>query len=118
MLKEELTRYQHLIEAACPYPPPEIDLAFRRMFGGLGLYVRGRIFAIVTNEGLAFKLDDYAQGELKEDAPDARTLSWTAKYLIAPAYVMDDPARLSDWIQRSIEYVLSQPPKKRGKGRR
>jgi hypothetical protein len=75
--------------------------------------VRGRIFAIVTNEGLAFKLDDYAQGELREDAPDARTLSWTKKYLIAPPYVVDDSARLSDWIQCSVEYVVTLPPKKR-----
>jgi hypothetical protein len=66
----------------------------------------------VTNEGLAFKLDDYAQGELREDAPDAHTLSWTKKYLIAPPYVVEDPARLGDWIQRSVEYVISLPPGK------
>ena len=83
------------------------------MFGGLGIYVRGRICAIVTDEGLAFKLDDYAQGELREDAPDARTLSWTKKYLIAPPYVVDDRDRLSDWIQRSVEYVVSLPPGKK-----
>ncbi len=119
MQKEILTRYQHLIEDACPYPPPEIELGFRRMFGGLGIYVRGRICAIVTNEGLALKLDDYGQDELREDAPDARNLSWTPKYLIAPPYVVDDPALLGDWLQRSIDYVLSLPPeKKKGKGRR
>lgn len=113
MPSERLLRYQRLIEQASPWPPPEIDLMFRPMFGGLGIYTRGRIFAIVTSEGLAFKLDDYAQGELKETAPDAVHLSWTRKYLIAPPYIEDDPARLEDWMQRSVEYVQSLPPEKK-----
>lgn len=119
MVSERLRRYQRLIEDACPYPPPEAELSFRPMFGGLGIYTRGRIFAIVTSEGLAFKLDEYGQGELREGAPGAATLSWTRKYLIAPPYIEDDPARLEDWIERSLGYVWSLPPdKKPGKRRR
>jgi TfoX/Sxy family transcriptional regulator of competence genes len=113
-----LRQYERQIEEACPFPPPEVELSFRHMFGALGAYVRGRIFCFVTSEGLAVKLDDYGQGELREDAPDARNLSWTTKYLIAPPAVVDDPAQLSDWLGRSIEYVLSLPPEKKGKGRR
>ena len=120
MQKAELTRYQHLIEDACPYPPPEIELGFRRMFGGLGIYVRGRICAIVTNEGLALKLDDYGQDELREDAPDARNLSWTPKVLDRAALRSGRPGAAGRaGFQRSIDYVLSLPPeKKKGKGRR
>ena len=113
MEKSELLHYQLLIEEAFPYPPPEVDLSFRRMFGGLGMYVRGRICAIVTNEGLGFKLDEYAQGELRGIWPEAQNISWTAKYLIAPPDVVADPALLTDWIQRCVDYVLSVPPKKR-----
>lgn len=116
-MNERLRRYQHLIEDVCPYPPPEAELNFRPMFGGLGIYTRGRIFAFVTDEGLAFKLDDYAQGELKESTPGAVNLSWTRKYLIVPSYIEDDQARLEDWIQRSLGYVWSLPPGKRGKKR-
>jgi TfoX/Sxy family transcriptional regulator of competence genes len=113
-----LRRYEHLIEDACPYPPPEIELSFRHMFGALGAYARGRIFCFVTSEGLAVKLDDYGQGELRETAPEARTLSWTTKYLIAPPAIVDDPSQLGDWLGRSIEYVLSLPVEKKAKGRR
>jgi len=105
----ELRHYERQIEEAFPYPPPEYDLWFRHMFGAMVAYVRGRPFCFVTDEGLSLKMDDYAQGECKEEAPDARTLSWTAKYLIAPPYVQDDPARLGDWIQRSVDYVVTLP---------
>lgn len=113
-----LRQYERQIEEAFPYPPPEYDLWFRHMFGALVAYVRARPFCFVTDEGMSFKLDDYAQGELREEAPDARTLSWTRKYLIAPPDVQDDPSRLGDWIQRSVDYVLTLPPEKKGKGRR
>ena len=112
----ELRQYERQIEEAFPYPPPEYGLWFRHMFGGMVAYVRGRPFSFVTDEGLSFKMDDYAQEECREEAPEARTLAWTTKYLIAPPSILDDPARLGDWIQRSVDYVVTLPPEKKGKG--
>ena len=55
MAAYDLHQIQLTVEDAFPFPPPEYDLAFRRMFGGLGLYVRGRIFAIVMDSFLDSK---------------------------------------------------------------
>lgn len=98
------------IEAAFPVPPPEVDLRFRPMFGGLGGYVRERIFFVLTDEGPALKFSRDTQDTLRSEAPDAAHLSWTRLYLTVPPDIWNDDARLGDWLQRSISDVLAAPP--------
>ncbi|HLU08943.1 MAG TPA: TfoX/Sxy family protein [Oceanobacillus sp.] len=111
--REQLLLHRDLIERAMPYPPPEVELYFRHMFGGMGGYVRERIFAILGSEGVALKFPPETQSELLQQAPDAHHLVWTRQYLILPPYILEDEARLSEWLQLSIDYVLSQPRKRR-----
>lgn len=92
-----------------PYPPPEVELNFRHMFGGMGGYVRGRIFAVIETEYIALKYPPETQQRLLQQAPDATHIFWTRQYLILPPYILEDEARLSEWLQISIDYVLSQP---------
>lgn len=92
-----------------PYAPPEVELTFRYMFGGMGGYVRGRIFAVIETEYIALKYPQETQQRLLEQAPDARHIFWTRLYLILPPYISDDETRLSEWLQISIDYVLSLP---------
>jgi TfoX/Sxy family transcriptional regulator of competence genes len=107
--KQQLKHYCDLIEQAMPYPPPEVDLSFRHMFGGMGGYVRERIFAVIEMDYIALKYPPETQARLLEQAPDARHIFWTRQYLILPPYISDDEARLSEWLQISIDYVLSLP---------
>jgi hypothetical protein len=99
------------ITAAFPVPPPEVDLRFRPMFGGLGGYVRERIFFVLTGEGAALKFSPQSQALLRAQAPDAVHLSWTRLYLIVPPDIWDDDAQLGAWLERSIDDVLSAPPR-------
>ena len=101
------------ITAAFPVPPPEVDLRFRAMFGGLGGYVRERIFFVLTGEGPALKFSPQTQALLRGQAPDAVHLSWTRLYLIVPLDIWDDDAQLGSWLERSIDDVLSAPPRAR-----
>lgn len=111
--KPHLEKFRILVENAMPYPPPEVDLYFRPMFGGLGIYVRERIFSIVMSEGLAIKFPPDVQAQLRAQVPDVKHLSWTQQYLIVPPYIYDDEAQLGEWLQLSIDYVLSQPLKRK-----
>ena len=107
--REQLAYHRDLIERAMPYPPPEVELYFRHMFGGMGGYVRGRIFTVLVSDGVALKFPPETQSELLEQAPDAYHLVWTRQYLILPPYILEDEARLNEWLQLSIDYVLAQP---------
>jgi TfoX/Sxy family transcriptional regulator of competence genes len=107
--REQLILHRDLIERSMPYPPPEVELNFRHMFGGMGGYVRGRIFTILVTEGVALKFPPETQSELLHQAPDAHHLVWTQQYLVVPPYILEDEARLSEWLQISIDYVLSLP---------
>lgn len=111
--KEHLLYFRDLVENAMPYPPPEVDLSFRPMFGALGIYVRDRIFAFVLTEGLALKLSPELQERLLDQAPDVRHPIWTQQYLILPPYIYEDESALNDWLQISIDYILSQPVKRK-----
>jgi TfoX/Sxy family transcriptional regulator of competence genes len=118
MTKETLQHYRQIIEFASPYPPPEVDMTFRSMFGGAGGYVRERIFCVVTGEGLALKFAPDTQAKMVQETPEARHLSWTKLYLIVPSYIQEDEAQFSMWVGRSIDDVLTMPIKKNPRKRK
>ena len=93
------------------------DLTFKPMFGGVCAYVGGRVFASLSDIGLALKLPPGAQAEmLAEDGakrlqyePDAPP---SKQYIVVPPPMQVDPAVLSGWLGRSVEYVLALPAPK------
>ncbi|MBE2184739.1 MAG: TfoX/Sxy family protein [Anaerolineae bacterium] len=101
------------IEYCFPVPPPEMDLDFRHMFGGIGGYVHERIFFVLTGEGPALKFTKATQSDLLQEAPDAINLSWTRLYLLVPPYIWNDDTRLTGWLQHSIDDVIAMPKKKK-----
>jgi TfoX/Sxy family transcriptional regulator of competence genes len=106
------------MERACPAPPEEIDLTFRPMFGGMGVYAHGRIFASLSDVGLALKLPVEHQGALL-DEPGAKRLQYdpsmppSREYIVVPPAIVEDSPRLEAWMERSIEYVKTLPIKKK-----
>jgi len=93
------------------------ELTFKPMFGGVCAYVSGRVFASLSDIGLARKLPPGAQADLlaldgakrlqyEPDAPPSK------QYVVVPPAMQEDPAALAAWVGRSVEYVLSQPAPK------
>lgn len=99
---------------------PELELSFRSMFGGIMGYARGRPLASLSDAGLAFKLAGADHAALlalpgacplryEPDSPPSRS------YVVVPGEVLDDPARLAAWAERSARHVGAQPARRPSK---
>lgn len=97
--------------------PPDLDLAFRPMFGGIMAYADGKAFASLSEAGLALKLsgDDYA-GLLA--MPGAKPLQYTPdmppskSYVIVPDAVLADHDVFRAWIARGAANLKPAKPRK------
>jgi TfoX/Sxy family transcriptional regulator of competence genes len=97
--------------------PPDLDLAFRPMFGGIMAYADGKAFASLSDVGLALKLsgDDYA--ELLA-TPGAKALQYTPdmppskSYVVVPDAWLDDRDALRPWIVRGAANLKPAKPRK------
>jgi TfoX/Sxy family transcriptional regulator of competence genes len=86
--------------------PPELELAFRPMFGGIMAYAEGKAFASLSDMGMALK----AKGPLMAEfvaAEGARPLRYrpqdppSKSYVMVPDDMLDDRDALHDWIARA-----------------
>lgn len=97
--------------------PPDLDLAFRPMFGGIMAYADGKAFALLSSVGLALKLsdDDYT-GLLA--VPGAKPLQYTPdmppskSYVVVPDALLDDRDALRPWIVRGAANLKPAKPRK------
>src|SRR5262245_18630156 len=112
-MPDRLEQFQSQIRDGASNLPPDVDIEFRKMFGGMGAYARGRFFASTCQEGFALK---YAPEEcarrLKE--PGALPLQHepgvtTQGYVVVPPKVVTDKAKLREWVEASIAYVQTRP---------
>lgn len=93
---------------------PELELETRHMFGGLAGYTHGRVFALVTGDGLGLKLSEADQRDFlaEKGASHLRFESdgnvTTHMYVRVPAHLLTSSA-LRPWIERSMEYVMTLP---------
>jgi len=77
----------------------------RRMFGGLGIYARGRFFALAADNTVYFKggEENLADFEARGCAPfrpygDERTM----RYYEVPGDVLEDVALLEEWMEKAL----------------
>jgi len=85
-------------------------ITMRRMFGGLGIYRDGVIFAVVLRDQLMLKGDDETAAEY-EAAGMQRWVYENSKskkpvampYWSAPESAMDDPEEMTAWARKAIE---------------
>jgi TfoX/Sxy family transcriptional regulator of competence genes len=95
--------------------PPDLPLTFRPMFGGILAYVDGKVFASLSNVGLALKLagDDH---RALMAMPGAMPLRYepdqpaSKSYVVVPAALIEDSASFRAWIARSAAGVAATPP--------
>jgi TfoX/Sxy family transcriptional regulator of competence genes len=106
-------------KALCPVLERAVGLqrplALRSMFGGVGAYADGAIFAILTDAGLALKLGaDERQALLQAGGAPLRVPPEhipSKSYVLVPATLLEDPAGLGDWAEKSIAFAKALPPK-------
>lgn len=82
------------------------DVSFRKMFGGAGVYHGGRIFGVVDDDVLYFKVDDRSRGAYEHrgmgpfrpyaDGPPMRA------YHQVPAEIVEDREELVRWAREAI----------------
>ena len=83
------------------------EVSVRRMFGGAGLYRGGTMFGLVADDVVYLKVDDSNRDDFVqagsapfEPYPDKIKTTIRTYYEI-PAEVLEDPAELARWAQRS-----------------
>ncbi len=88
--------------------PPDLELAFRAMFGGVMAYAGGKPFASLSDVGLALKLLPADQTALLA-LPGAERLRYaqgqpaSKTYIVVPEPMLEDGDALRGWIARSVE---------------
>jgi TfoX/Sxy family transcriptional regulator of competence genes len=97
---------QALIVAAVP----DLDLSFRKMFGGIMGYAAGMPFASLSDVGLALKFTT-AERERALALPGAAPLRYepdsppSKTYVVLPTDIVADSAQLHDWIAASVKLL-------------
>ncbi len=125
MAEPSLDTLQDQLSRAAEAHALDMELTFKPMFGGVSAYVGGRVFASLSDIGLALKLPPAEQAALLT-VEGAKRLQYephappSKQYVVVPTPMQADPAALSPWLARSVEYVLALPaPKPRaGKAKR
>jgi DNA transformation protein len=92
----------------------------RAMFGGWGIYRRGKIFAIIVEGELYFKVGDSnrAQYESRGSRPFQYTNKgkiYTMSYWLLPEEIMENREELYEWIEKAAS---SGGTKSKGKKKR
>ena len=110
-------KLQAIVEAASP---PDLELGFRPMFGGIMGYAAGQVFASMSNVGLALKLTGADHAALSA-VPGVRPLRYepddppSKTYLLLPDAMLSDSDSLRSWIARSAAGLKPKANKPRKK---
>jgi DNA transformation protein and related proteins len=86
----------------------------RKMFGALGIYADGKIFACVDNDTLYFKVNDTNRQEyIDAGMPPFMPGGMSMGYYQVPAAVLEDGRQLAAWMRDAIAVAHTVKPKKR-----
>ena len=96
---------QAVLEAAAP---PDLELRFKAMFGGIMGYAAEKPFASLSDVGLAFKLETAADREALLAVKGAKPLQYDASQPVSKTYVVVPEGMLADkdvlraWVLRTV----------------
>ena len=85
----------------------------RKMFGYPCSFLNGNMFTGLHEENWVLRLSELDREEIKKQGaqpfvPMGRTMK---EYVLLPDVIKENSKDLQSWIQRSIEFVSSLPPK-------
>ncbi len=102
--------------------PTAARVETRAMFGGLGSFVNGNMFAGALGTTVFLRLPERERGHLLREPGGGpfepvkgRPMS---EYATVPDAWRGDPERVRAWVDRSLRYAASLPPKRASKGAR
>lgn len=86
------------------------EVQSRKMFGGAGIYLHGRFFALVSDDELFLKVDDDNRPRFEQAGSHAFE-PWQGHvmngYWSVPADVLEDREMLAEWSQHSVKIAGS-----------
>lgn len=92
---------------------PEVEV--KPMFGNLGAFVNGNMFAGLFGPAVGVRLADGDRNELAAvdgTGPFGPAERPMGGYLSLPASWREDQGRSADWVGRALTHVAAMPPKK------
>ncbi len=107
---------QTVVEAAAP---PDLELAFKAMFGGIMAYAHGKPFCSLSDVGLALKMENPAEHKALLAVKDAKPLQYdpgqpvSKTYVTVPDAMLTDKDALRGWIVRSVAGLKTATAKKK-----
>jgi DNA transformation protein len=99
---------------------PVGGVSFRRMFGGIGIFRQGIMFALVADDALYLKADDTTATGFKAEGCgpfvyDGKSKPHVMPYWRLPERLYDDPDEFRDWALaafRVAEQAKEERPKR------
>jgi DNA transformation protein and related proteins len=97
------------------------NVAFRKMFGGLGIFKDGLMFALVAEDALYMKADDAttpayaAEGSGPFVYAGMRGKAMPMPYWRVPERLLDEPEEFAEWARKAFaaaQRTQKQKPKK------
>ena len=94
----------------------------KRMFGGRGLFLEGKMFAIIAGTGLFFKVDTQTQPLFEAAGGSPFTYMRQGQrvalsYWAPPPGDLGDPEALRAWAGKALEAARRAKPKRKNKGK-
>ncbi len=108
-----MAQYADTLRDALAEAEPGTALVTRKMFGGMGYYVDGRMFAGYYGKGLALKLAESDRADLL--AVEGAESGMSKNYVEVPPAYLRNASLLVPWLKKCLVYVRSLPQKKRKK---
>lgn len=93
----------------------------RRMFGGLGVFYRGLMFALIARDVLHFKVDDENRPDYEAEGMEPFSYMRQGKkrglnsYWTVPVDVLDNEDEFLTWARKAAEAALRADAAKGGK---
>lgn len=113
------SRLQKYVEAAAPVG---MELKFKPMFGGIGVYANGRMCISLSDVGISLKLSDTDRADLLK-LRGAKPLQYephsppSKSYVVVPQSIHGKRELLGAWIAKSAAFSAAAPAKKTRKRR-
>ena len=98
--------------------PPDLNIAFRPMFGGIFAYADGKPFASLSDVGLALKFAG-SERDAMLALPGAAPLRYepddppSKSYVVIPEPMLSEPDELRSWVIRSVSSLPAKRVRKR-----
>ncbi len=94
--------------------PDEASVEVKPMFGNLGAFVNGNMFAGLFGPDVGVRLDDAGRDELaaiEGSGPFGPAERPMGGYLALPAAWRASPETAEAWVERALTHARSMPPK-------